>query len=127
MTIGKRIKKHRLNNKLTQKELSVQLGLTTKMISFYENDERTPPADILIKLSKIFAVPTDYLLGLSDEETSTFFSNSENELLNGFRALLTDDQEEILEILRMKLRKEKRDTNVKSSNLANHKSDNMVG
>lgn len=36
------------------------------MISFYENDQRVPPIDILIKLSQIFSVSTDYLLELQN-------------------------------------------------------------
>ena len=65
--IGKNIKKLRKAHHLTQKDLSMQLGLTPKMISFYENDERIPPADILIKLSQIFGVSTDFLLGISNK------------------------------------------------------------
>ena len=67
MTIGTIIKQLRLSYHWTQKDLSSQLGLSPKMISFYENNERIPPADILIKLSQIFNVSTDYLLGLSND------------------------------------------------------------
>lgn len=126
MSIGERIKKHRLKNNLTQKELSVQLGLTSKMISFYENDERTPPADILVKLSKIFAVSTDYLLGLSEDKKDGVFSDFEVELLNSFRALSKDEQEEVIEILRLKLRRLKKDMNVKSSNSTNIETDSLI-
>ena len=69
MTIGNRIRKLRLMKQLTQKELSVQLGLTPKMISFYENNERVPPADILVKIAAIFQVSTDFLLGLSTDSS----------------------------------------------------------
>ncbi len=127
MSIGERIKKHRLKNNLTQKELSVQLGLTSKMISFYENDERTPPADILIKLSRIFAVSTDYLLGLSEKKKDSVISDFEVELLNSFRALSKDEQEEVIEILRLKLRRLKKDMNVKSSDSANIETDYLIG
>lgn len=125
MSIGERIKKHRLKNNLTQKVLSVQLGLTTKMISFYENDERTPPADILIKLSKIFSVSTDYLLGLSEEKKDGLLSAMEFELLDDFRVLPKEEQEEIIEIQKMKIRRIKRD--VKSSNSMENKANNLVG
>lgn len=127
MSIGERIKKHRLKNNLTQKELSVQLGLTSKMISFYENDERTPPADILIKLSRIFTVSTDYLLGLSEKKKDSVISDFEVELLNSFRALSKDEQEEVIEILRLKLRRLKKDMNVKSSDSANIETDYLIG
>ena len=58
--LGNRIRNLREDNDLTQKELSAMIGLTPKMISFYENNQRTPPVDVLIKLAKIFnvTVPT---------------------------------------------------------------------
>lgn len=61
--IAKRIKELRAQKNLTQKELAVLISLTPKMISFYELGQRIPPSDIIIKLAKIFAVSTDYLLG----------------------------------------------------------------
>lgn len=64
--LSKRIKLLRLNNELTQKELSDKLGLTPKMISFYELGDRVPPPDVLEKLADIFHVTTDYLLCRAD-------------------------------------------------------------
>nr|DAN91231.1 MAG TPA: helix-turn-helix domain protein [Bacteriophage sp.] len=61
--ISQRIKELRLENELTQKELSDYLGLTPKMISFYELGQRVPPSDIILKLADKFQVSTDYLLG----------------------------------------------------------------
>ena len=61
--ISQRIKELRLENKLTQKELSDFLGLTPKMISFYELGQRVPPSDIILKLADKFKVSTDYLWG----------------------------------------------------------------
>ncbi len=62
-TKGAILRTLRHSRALTQKEIADYLGLTPKMISFYENDERTPPADILIKLADYFNVSIDYLLG----------------------------------------------------------------
>lgn len=67
MDIAKRLKQLRTEECLTQRQLADKLGLTPKMISFYENGERTPPIDILLKLVKIFDVQSDYLLGLTNE------------------------------------------------------------
>lgn len=61
--LGTRIRDLREKNELTQKELSSMIGLTPKMISFYENNQRTPPIDVLVKLAKIFDVTVDYLIG----------------------------------------------------------------
>lgn len=111
LSIGKSIKQLRLSKYWTQKDLSKQLGLTPKMISFYEHDERIPPADILIKLSHIFNVSTDFLLGLSDDYSNkpsknnnnpnkdlsyTFDSNNDRRVLlkklNQNISVLTDDE-----------------------------------
>lgn len=67
MNISNRIKLLRTEFGYTQKILSDKIGLTPKMISFYENGERIPPIDIIIKFVEIFNVSSDYLLGLSDK------------------------------------------------------------
>lgn len=76
--IGKIIKELRTNQKLTQKELAESLNLTPKMVSFYELGQRTPPSDIIIKLSKIFDVSTDYLLGITSSDNQS--SETENQI-----------------------------------------------
>ena len=73
--IGFRIKDLRIENKNTQKELAEYLGLTPKMISFYEKEERFPPHDIILKLANYFNVSTDYLLGRTDERNNHTKSN----------------------------------------------------
>ena len=64
--VGKIIRELRLEKGITQNELSNYLGLTPKMISFYELGERFPPYDIITKLADYFNVSTDYLLGRSN-------------------------------------------------------------
>lgn len=61
------------------------------MISFYENNERIPPADILIKLSLLFQVSTDYLLGLSE------YQNYEN---MNIKITVTEDENKLISIYR---------------------------
>ena len=46
-------------------QLSQKLGVTKQTVSNWENDNIQPSIDMLIKLSKIFNVSTDYLLGLT--------------------------------------------------------------
>ena len=64
--IGSRIKQLRTKRDVTQKELADFLGLTPKMISFYELGGRFPPHDIISRLSDYFGVSTDYILGRTD-------------------------------------------------------------
>ena len=54
---------------MTQLQLAQRMGVTKSVVSFYELQERTPSPDILVKLSGIFKVSTDYLLGLDPRET----------------------------------------------------------
>ena len=49
----------------TQVQLAQKLGVTKQTVSNWENDNIQPSIDMLIKLSKIFNVSTDYLLGLT--------------------------------------------------------------
>ena len=56
---------------LTQNELAERLGVSQQTISKYENGSREPDLENLIRMSKIFHVTTDYLLGL-DDSTSTY-------------------------------------------------------
>ena len=61
------------------------IGLSPKMISFYENNQRIPPADILIKFAKIFNVTVDYLIG-SPSSDNMELSIEELNLLKYYRA-----------------------------------------
>lgn len=63
---GNRLRELRIGAGLTQKQLADRIGVTKSVISFYELRERAPSPDVLIKLSNIFHVSTDYLLGLEN-------------------------------------------------------------
>lgn len=66
---GQRLKELRVQAGMTQLQLAQRMGVTKSVVSFYELQERTPSPDILVKLSGIFKVSTDYLLGLDPRET----------------------------------------------------------
>ena len=66
---GSRLKELRTNAGLTQAQLGNLIGVTKSVISYYELQERSPSPDVLIKLSQIFHVSTDYLLGIAARET----------------------------------------------------------
>ncbi len=63
---GDRLKSLRLENNMTQADLALKLNLTPKAVSFYENNQREPDNLIIEKLSKMFRVSTDYLIGTSE-------------------------------------------------------------
>ncbi len=69
VNFGNKLKELRLKSKMTQTDLAVKLGVTKSVVSYYELQERMPSPDVLIKLSKIFHVSTDYLLGIENLKT----------------------------------------------------------
>ena len=64
---GDRLRKLRKQRGLLQSQLAEQLGLTKSVISAYETDLRMPSYEVLIGISQIFGVSTDYLLGVEKE------------------------------------------------------------
>ncbi len=63
----KRLRDIREDRDLTQKQVADYLKITQQQYSLYENGKRTLPVDMLIELSKLYGVSTDYILGLSNE------------------------------------------------------------
>ena len=78
---GKTLKNLRLQAGMTQKQLADKMGLTKAVISYYELQERYPSPDVLIKLSSIFHVSTDYLLGLEHTITVDLTGLSEDNII----------------------------------------------
>lgn len=62
-----RIRDLREDHDLTQKELAAHLNCSQQVYSNYELGQRDIPTDILIKLSKLYGVSTDYILGLTSK------------------------------------------------------------
>ena len=60
-----RLKDLREDHDLTQKALAEQLHISQNTYSQYENGVRQLPIEILIALSNIYSVSTDYILGLT--------------------------------------------------------------
>lgn len=55
---------------MTREQIAKAIDCDTSSITKYYNGVRKPSTDIVIKLSKLFNVSTDYLLGLTDVATS---------------------------------------------------------
>lgn len=68
MSLGMRIRELRNKHSLTMEELGKKLGVTKTAIFNWENENRTPDKDSIIRISELFGVTTDYLLGVSDRE-----------------------------------------------------------
>ena len=87
---GNYLKTLRLQNGFTQAQVAQKLGVTKSVISAYETGLRLPSYDILINISKIFRVSTDYLLGLENIRELDLSGLTEEEiqaLLNLIKAM----------------------------------------
>lgn len=65
---------------MTQVELAKILGVSKQSVSNWENDNIQPSIEILIKLSGIFSVSADYLLGTDDRKYIEITGLTENEI-----------------------------------------------
>lgn len=61
---GSRIRVLRKRENMTQAILAKRLGVTKATVSSYETGARFPSSDILIAMTGIFNVSSDYLLGI---------------------------------------------------------------
>ncbi len=64
-----RLRDMREDNDLTQAQVAEVLGIDQRVYSNYEIGKREIPVHLLIKLSKMYEVSTDYLLGLKNDIT----------------------------------------------------------
>ena len=64
--LGQRICELRTAMGWSQVELAKRLRVAKQTVSNWENDNIQPSIEMLVRLSRIFGVTTDYLLGLED-------------------------------------------------------------
>ena len=64
--LGQRINELRQARGWSQVELAKRLNISKQTVSNWENDNIQPSIEMLIRISKLFGVTTDYLLGLDE-------------------------------------------------------------
>ena len=78
------LKEIRINRKLKVQEVSDYLCCLPSVYSRYENGKREPSIDILLKLSKLYGVSVDYLIG-NDEVVATSITENEVVMIRAMR------------------------------------------
>lgn len=63
--MGEKLKTLRAEMGLTQTQVATRIGVAVSAISAYESGMRYPSYKVLIKLSALYHVSTDFLLGVS--------------------------------------------------------------
>lgn len=75
---GERLKKLREQSSMIQDEVSEKLGISARTLGYYENEDRRPNPEMIVKLADFYNVTSDYILGLSDNPHNNYeLSNSE--------------------------------------------------
>ena len=75
MKIGNKLNQLRKLSGMTQEQLAVKIDVSRQTISKWESDSTSPDLDSIVKLSRIFHVSLDDLLG----ETETSVTNRNDE------------------------------------------------
>ena len=78
------LKEIRVSRKLKVQEVSDYLCCLPSVYSRYENGKREPSIDILLKLSKLYGVSVDYLIG-NDEVVDTSITENEVVMIRAMR------------------------------------------
>lgn len=68
MTFGEKIQKLRKESGLSQEELADQLNVSRQAVSKWERDSGYPETEKIVRMSKLFHVSLDYLLGEEDTQ-----------------------------------------------------------
>ena len=64
MIWNEKIKELREDSDLTQSKMAEIIGVTQRVVSYYENNQRDIPINVLIKYAEHFNVTLDYICGL---------------------------------------------------------------
>lgn len=94
MNFAENLKSLRNFKQLTQKDLAKLLGLSPNCICEWEKSRSEPSISSIIKLSDIFDVSIDYLLGLEDDfgvrtadAMHDTYTSEEREIISKYRRL----------------------------------------
>jgi transcriptional regulator with XRE-family HTH domain len=113
MLFGDRVKQLRENAGMTQAELGNLIGVSDRVLGYYESNERFPrKQEVIAKLATVFNVSTDYLLGTDGsfmqdvgEEFGSIGSKQAQGVLKNVEMLFAggelreDDKEELFRII----------------------------
>ena len=66
--LAQRLKQCRTERRLTQREVAIYCDITEKAYQNYELMTREPKLEVLVRISDVFCVSIDYLVGRTDKQ-----------------------------------------------------------
>lgn len=83
--LGERIRQLRRGMDMTQGELAKRLEVSQSAVGMYEQGRREPPYNVLIKISKLFDAPLDWLLSDDAEEKTSELDEMLDDLFSSMK------------------------------------------
>ncbi len=80
-SIGYKIKEYRSKNQLTQQQLASLIGVSSKAISKWENDEGIPDIQNLKRIAQIFNTSVDFLISDQKQDNSNIYNSKSLNLI----------------------------------------------
>jgi len=105
MDFNEKLKALRVINKVTQLELSEELGVSTVTIQKWESGASSPSSSMLPKICNALDTSADYLVGTTDSNNHSF-SAEESLFLSDFRKLDHNGKKIIMALCKMQLEKQ---------------------
>ena len=94
------LRKIRVNRNLKVQEVSDYLCCLPSVYSRYENGKREPSIDVLLKLSQLYGVSVDYLIG-NDGAFDTSITKNEANMIEAMRLADERAQRDALVLLKL--------------------------
>ena len=94
------LKEIRISRKLKVQEVSDYLCCLPSVYSRYESGKREPSVDVLLKLSKLYKVSVDFLIG-NDEAIDTSITSEEAKVILAMRRSDERAREDALALLEL--------------------------
>ena len=97
---GQRLAQLRKDAGYTQQELADEIGVSRRMIAYYETESEHPPANLLVDLATALKVSTDELLGM--KATKKKASQPDNRLVRRMQQiekLPAKDKRQLIQVI----------------------------
>ena len=91
MNTGTKIKQLREKMNLKQQDVAEAIGVTTAMVSMYENSKKKPGRDTIIKLAGFFNVDANYFMG---DEIHTLTKRDEKDIAKTLEKVMLSLEDE---------------------------------
>lgn len=98
---GKRLARLRKAKGITQRQLAAQLGVSQRVVTYYENESSYPPAHLLPKVAEVFGVGIEGLLGDAEPAVEAAPVAPERRLLKRMELLAKLSAQDQKMVLRM--------------------------